>query len=131
MWIGTDDGLNKYLPGTGEIFSYYSSNTPGGLSSSTITALEMDEEGYLWVGTPQGLNRFNPETKWFHCYYLVSPGPIIENTKKTLITTILNDSHNRLWIGTREFGLFFFNRETHQFENTQNHIPGSKLFNLN
>jgi len=36
-----------------------------------------------------------------------------------------------LWIGTKEFGLFFFNKETLKFHNAQNYIPGTDLFNLN
>ncbi len=131
MWIGTTNGLNKYIPESGEIFTYLGSDTPGCLSSSHITALEIEDEGHIWVGTPRGLNRYHTETKWFECYFLVNPGPITEKTNKTLITYLLNDSKNRLWVGTREFGLYFFNKENRLFSNAQNLIPGTEIFNLN
>ena len=131
IWIGTSHGLNKYILETGEIFTYLGNNTPGNLNSSNITALEVEDEGHIWVGTSQGLYRHNLETKWFDGYFLINPGSFGENIEKALITCLLNDSNNRLWVGTREFGLYFFNKEKQQFNNAHNLMPGTEIFNLN
>jgi ligand-binding sensor domain-containing protein len=131
IWIGTADGLNKYLPETGDIIKYYASPTPGNLSSSNITALENEDETHIWIGTPQGLNRHHTETKWFDCYFILSPGLVTESTNKALITSLLNDSRGELWVGTREFGLYIFDKQTLQFRNAQNFIPDQDIFQLN
>src|SRR5690349_10642895 len=68
LWIGTQDGLNRY---DGYNFTVYKpdSTNPASLSDRWITALSEDEEGYLWVGTRLGgLNRYNPVTGDFKRY---------------------------------------------------------------
>ncbi len=131
MWIGTSDGLNKYLPQTEEIFTYHATGERGHLSSSYISALEIEDESHIWVGTPEGLNRYHLGTNWFYWSFLITPGPITENTNKAMITALKNDSKGRLWVGTREFGLYIFNKEGNQFINAQNFIPSQNPFNLN
>lgn len=131
IWIGTSDGLNKYLRQSEEIISYHANGIPGNLSSSNITALENEDESHIWIGTAQGLNLYDTRTNWFECSWLLNPGPVTEKTNKASITTLLNDSKGMLWVGTREFGLYVFNKESQQYINAEKFIPGKGIFNLN
>jgi signal transduction histidine kinase/streptogramin lyase len=57
IWVGTDQGLNKYNEGT-ETFSRLNS----GLSSNTISAILDDNIGYLWVSTLSGISQIHKKT---------------------------------------------------------------------
>ena len=54
LWIGTDDGLNRY---DGNEFIVYKNNIwdTTSLSSPEINLLAEDQEGNIWVGTPMDL----------------------------------------------------------------------------
>jgi signal transduction histidine kinase/ligand-binding sensor domain-containing protein/DNA-binding response OmpR family regulator len=65
IWIGTEDGLNKY---DGYKFTIYRNNPLDSLSLSSnwITALHEDRSGDLWISTMGGgLNKFNYEKEIF------------------------------------------------------------------
>ena len=55
LWIGTDEGLNKFDPAT-ETFIYYQNNPndPHSLSHNHVFAIFEDSAGTLWVGTKEG-----------------------------------------------------------------------------
>jgi len=64
IWIGTQNGLNKF---DGYTFENYF-NDPGdtnSISNSWIFDITEDKNGCLWIGTKGGLNRFNKETGLF------------------------------------------------------------------
>ena len=65
MWIGTQDGLNRY---DGQTFTVYKNDpeNPDSLSHNSVIAIAEDQEGMLWLGTwGGGLNRFDPRTQKF------------------------------------------------------------------
>ena len=70
LWIGTNNGLNRFDRRTGEFLSYrHDSDDPYSLASNRIRALLEDRSGMLWVGTRGGgLHRFDPQTSRFHRY---------------------------------------------------------------
>ena len=61
MWIGTDDGLNKYNGYNVSVYNYEIDNEES-LSSTHITAILEDEEENMWIGTEEGLNILNKDT---------------------------------------------------------------------
>jgi ligand-binding sensor domain-containing protein len=68
LWIGTQDGLNRYDGYTFKIFKRDADN-PNSLSHNSILAITEDKEGFLWIGTwGGGLNRFDPATETFVRY---------------------------------------------------------------
>jgi len=65
VWAGTQNGLNRVDPRTGEIRAYYERN---GLPSNAISCILGDSHGNLWISTNQGVSRFNPQTGTFNNY---------------------------------------------------------------
>ena len=64
LWIGTDDGLNRY---DGYEFIVYKNNIwdTTSLSSPVISLLTEDKDGNIWVGTPNGLNLYQRHSDSF------------------------------------------------------------------
>jgi signal transduction histidine kinase/ligand-binding sensor domain-containing protein len=65
IWIGTENGLNRFDPATGEFAGYDSRN---GLSGNAIDCILADNHGYLWMNTNKGLSRLNPSNGAFANY---------------------------------------------------------------
>ena len=68
MWIGTEDGLNKY---DGYSFTIYRSDpeNPFSLSNNFIKTIAKDQAGVLWIGTyGGGLNKYNQDNDHFISY---------------------------------------------------------------
>ncbi|MFZ5554428.1 MAG: two-component regulator propeller domain-containing protein [Bacteroidota bacterium] len=99
LWIGTNNGLNRYEIYSGK-FSYYQHNekTGGSLSENTVRSILVDSKGILWVGTEGGLNKLNRETGTFEIYSSGKNNPkaISDNT----IWKIIEDNSGMLWIAT-------------------------------
>ena len=55
MWIGTQDGLNRY---DGEVVKTYNAdiNSSNSLSSTYINVIVEDDFGNIWIGTDNGLD---------------------------------------------------------------------------
>jgi len=98
LWIGTDDGLNKFDGYSFKIFRYEPGN-PNSLSDYAINAIVEDKNGILWIATREGLNRFDPQTETFKIF---RHNPDDKNSLcNNFIFSLYADSRNNLWIGTR------------------------------
>ncbi len=64
IWIGTEEGLNRYNGINFAVFKN-SPDDPESLSSNRILALIFDSRGFGWIATDHGLNRWNPQTDRF------------------------------------------------------------------
>jgi PAS domain S-box-containing protein len=98
MWIGTQDGLNRY---DGQTFTVFKNDPddPGSLSNNSINALAEDRDGFLWIATwGGGLNRFDPRTQQFTRFQHDPDNPI--SLSNDTVTSILQDSAGAIWIGT-------------------------------
>ena len=106
LWIGTWRGGLAFFDTKNNRFRTYIHNAgqPGSLLNNNVFAVYRDKKERLWVGTwaeagdEGGLERYDPEKDLFH-HYKYDPG------KKTgisgnRVSCILEDSRNRLWIGT-------------------------------
>ena len=67
IWVGTENGLNRFDPATQSVTTYYESD---GLPDNGISHILEDEQGNLWVSTHNGLSRFDPRAKTFKNYYV-------------------------------------------------------------
>jgi two-component system sensor histidine kinase ChiS len=98
LWIGTEDGLNRY---DGYRFKIYRPDPedPASLSDRFILDLYEDSEGFLWIATRQGgLNKYDPKTDKFSSFRHVPENSM--SLSSDYIQTILEDTSGRLWVGT-------------------------------
>jgi ligand-binding sensor domain-containing protein len=68
VWSGTENGLYRYKPATGEMVAYHYTGEKTDLGSNMISFVRQDSRGRIWVGSDQGgLSRYQPETDdWFN-----------------------------------------------------------------
>ena len=83
-----------------------------GLSDTFVQCIAQDKKGYMWFGTPHGLNKYDGYEFTTYLHNPANKNTINENS----VTSIFEDSQQRLWIGT-ESSLNYFNRTTGDFEN--------------
>lgn len=130
IWIGTaGGGLNKYEKETGKYKHYRNlANNNSTISSDFITALFKDEEENLWIGSwGSGLNKLtspNIASGKFSRYSF--PASSSETNSLDFISSILNHSENKMWIGTLG-GLILYDRKTGQYEPFEAKNPEIKI----
>ncbi|WP_316789571.1 two-component regulator propeller domain-containing protein [Pedobacter frigoris] len=90
IWIGTQDGLNRY---SGRDFKVYSpvKDDANSLQSYYIRSLFLDVKGTLWVGGNQGVSRYDYKRDDFVNYKL--PKSIGE----WYISSITEDAQHNIW----------------------------------
>jgi ligand-binding sensor domain-containing protein/signal transduction histidine kinase len=57
MWVGTQDGLDKFEPAS-QTFSRF--NSQDGLEGSSVYSMVEDKDGNLWLSTNRGISEFDP-----------------------------------------------------------------------
>lgn len=63
LWIGTNNGLNKYDGTTFDVFLYQEGNE-NTISGNFISAIIEDNTGIIWIGTRDGgITRYDPNAK--------------------------------------------------------------------
>jgi signal transduction histidine kinase/ligand-binding sensor domain-containing protein len=74
VWVGTQNGLNKFDRATGR-FTVYTRRD--GLPGNAVGCVLEDDGGDLWLSTNNGVARFNPQRKTFTNYLTQDglPGP--------------------------------------------------------
>lgn len=96
MWLGTQDGLNRYDGYKFTVFRHDPYN-PKSLASSYHHVLCEDNEGYIWAGGI-GLSRFNPDTYEVEVVNNKNDDP--NSFFNNPITTMTFDKSGQLWIGS-------------------------------
>ncbi len=102
MWIGTDDGLNRY-DGYEFIIYRHDRDNPKSIRDNLIYDI-FEREGKFYIGTGTGLDILDRRVNIFS-----HPGE-----KEFAVHDIFDDSEGRIWLGTST-GLFLFEPDTKKF----------------
>ena len=108
IWVGTQDGLNRY---DGKTFTVFRPNKKDNRSlfSSYIRSLYVDQQGLLWIGGNKGVSCYNYKKEQFDNYPLpVKPG-------EWFISSIATDENNRLWITSNSGEIYYLDAATNRF----------------
>jgi len=102
IWIGTEDGLNRFNGYEIEVFRNDPEN-PNTLINNTVESLLVDSEGMLWVGTNGGLTCMDPASgAMTHFRHDEADADSLSGNK---VWVIFQDSKKRIWVGTDQGGL--------------------------
>ena len=97
LWIGTQDGLNRF-DGYEFIVYRHQPSDPHSLSSSHIQSVMEDRDGNIWVGTRDGLNKFSRSGNNFEVFRY-EPG-IQGSISNNNILYVFQDRAGILWLKT-------------------------------
>ena len=119
LWVGTE-GLNRVDPRTGTVTRH----PIGHLSSRSVQAIHEDSRERLWVGVGNfempalpgdGLYRFDRTSETFVRHALESSVAGARSTISSGVTSIAEDAHGRLWVGTWGGNLYRLDEEQETF----------------
>jgi hypothetical protein len=96
LWLCTTGGLIKFHKSTNEKVFFNKGNSF--LPSNSITALDIDSDGYKWAATLNGLVKFK-DNEW---YIFNKDNSGLPSNK---LSSIIIDDYNIKWIGTIDSGL--------------------------
>ena len=116
LWIGTQDGLNRY---NGKSFEIFTSDKTEGLGSEYITSGLKDKNGNLWFGTSNGLTRYDLSKEKFTTY---TPAKLAS----FYVQDLCEDKNGNLWIAGAETGIYRFNPLKGNFESFSGMLKSSK-----
>ncbi|MDR1344581.1 MAG: hypothetical protein LBJ39_04430, partial [Tannerellaceae bacterium] len=98
--------------------SYLFSAGAGGLSSSKITCIAQEDNGFFWIGTEDGLNRFDGYNFSIYRKQYADTLSLIANH----VTALFQDSKKRMWIATVA-GLEYYEPSSDGFINVSLNQP--------
>ncbi len=114
IWIGTQNGLNRFDGYTFEKYFYEPSDNHS-ISNNWIFDIAEDPDGGIWLATKGGLNKFDKKTGWFSVVDHRDPNSIIPDN---FVYGIVADSSS-VYINTPPV-LTILNRKTGSLETFKN-----------
>jgi len=116
IWIGANSGFIIYNPRL-ENFQHicHIPDSDSSLSNNFIRRMLKDSKGRTWITTNTALDIKEPNKNGFiHLFSTNSKNQLGINTK--LINTLFCDKKGRVWLGTRNKGIYMFNETLGKFQ---------------
>ncbi len=132
LWIGTQDGLNKFNGYEFVVYRHQPSD-PSSLSNSNIQSVIEDRDGNIWAGTQDGLNKFDRTAGTFLAYRHDPDNP--ESISSNNIYCVYQDRSGVIWLKT-QWGIDRLDPETAVFtrflhyNDELNYISGNNYFTI-
>jgi signal transduction histidine kinase/ligand-binding sensor domain-containing protein/AraC-like DNA-binding protein len=105
IWVGTEDGLNRFDGVDWLIFKHELSNKHS-LSNNQVNDIVQADDGKLIIATADGLNIYDPAKDVFNRVNLHTSKDQINE----FVSSVFRDSKGRFWIGSRD-GLKLMNQQ--------------------
>ncbi len=102
FWFGTNEGLAIFNPNETKLNAYKSISISEGLPARNARSIVKDKQGNLWIGTWGG-----KVIKYDVSKSKLQPSAILNDIVNNLVSCLLVDKNNKLWIGTVE-GIVLF-----------------------
>ena len=99
IWIGTENGLNRY-DGYNFYQFFHDDNDSLSLLSNYVRSLYTDKDGTLWIGTNRGIQYLKPSERSFHT--VPFPG-----SRSPYIQKICQFSDGKIWIAAQGSGVYW------------------------
>lgn len=109
LWIGTEDGLNRYDGYHFRAFKSHSNSTTS-ISNNFINCIYEDNFGNIWVGTNEGLNKFDTRTEKFTHYFTQVSDSLLY--KSNIVNALVGDDLGNLYISLHQDGLYMLDIQT-------------------
>lgn len=113
LWIGTQDGLNRF---DGKSFDVFTSEDTQGLGGNFIHSMLSDSKGDLWIATGNGLVHRSKKNDAFTTY----------NPRDEIISIehiVISNDNTTIWMATSRRGVWTFNTKTKTFESKTSIFP--------
>ena len=121
IWIGTEDGLNKYDGYNFEIFKRIPGDTLS-INDNWVNSLYVAKDGTIWIGgLLAGLSRYNSTTNNFTSYNHILSDP--NSISDVSIRSISEDEKGNLWIATQNNGFDYMVVKQGKFIHMINMLP--------
>ncbi|WP_291723163.1 two-component regulator propeller domain-containing protein [Bernardetia sp.] len=113
LWIGTDDGLNRYNAYDVTIFRHKREDSLSIIDNQIMSIYE-DTNHNIWIGTIAGVSIFDRKTQSFKSFYKKEgdPNTLVDNEVKA----ITEDKEGFIWLGTAN-GLSKYDYNNNSFTN--------------
>jgi two-component system, sensor histidine kinase ChiS len=112
--VGTEKGLNRYVPATREFVDLSDPSLPLSLPPKPVIAINKDAQGYYWFGIwGHGVYRvhFGRNEK---VHFVAGSGEGDLNTN--IVWKFIPDAERGLWLATQDGGINYFNFASQKFE---------------
>jgi signal transduction histidine kinase/ligand-binding sensor domain-containing protein len=107
IWLGTNDGLNKYNGYDFKVYNY--EEDKNSISNSHITDITEDNNGNIWISTANGVNKLDPKTDQITNY--TEENTLISSNNAT---EIMVSKDNKVIVATSD-GLSIYDEKKNKF----------------